>query len=349
MNIRIVPAALLFVSATGFAANNCVFVDNKSTRTLQGSCTTDAPIPVPNGMTLNLNGHTITAIDPAGGHFQGGVVQNAGPRANVTNGIIEASGLANVCDAGANRLRGVLFENASGSITNLTVRNINQNQGLAISGCQEGNAIEVRNFTPQAPTSNVFIDGNTVTGYQKTGIVVNGNADGTVTNNTVEGAGPNPYIAQNGIQIGFGATGKVKFNKVTGNSYTGASTVSGGVLVVAGPGYDPVNSEYCVGVQIQNNLLLGNDVGVYLSQYDASFNAPPVQTNIKVIHNTIEYDAVMNGYPYQAGVSDVGNNDKIISNTISGIGYDPQTLPGRTFAVDADTSFTNRPKVHANK
>ncbi len=56
-----------------------------------------------------------------------------------------------------------------------------------------------------------------------------------------------------------------------------------------------------------------------------------------------------NGYIYQAGVSDVGNNDKIIANTISGIGYDPNTIMGATFSVDADASFTNRAKVHANK
>jgi len=54
-------------------------------------------------------------------------------------------------------------------------------------------------------------------------------------------------------------------------------------------------------------------------------------------------------YIYQAGVSDVGNNDKIIANTISGAAYDPNTIPGSTFAVDADPSFTNRAKVHANK
>jgi len=41
---------------------------------------------------------------------------------------------------------------------------------------------------------------------------------------------------------------------------------------------------------------------------------------------------------HQAGVSDVGNNDKIIANTISGIGYDPNTIVGGT--LDADESFT---------
>jgi len=51
--------------------------------------------------------------------------------------------------------------------------------------------------------------------------------------------------------------------------------------------------------------------------------------------------------PYQAGVSDSGNNDKVIANRISGLGYDPSFV--EDLPVDADPSATNRAKVHANK
>jgi hypothetical protein len=262
--------------------------------------------------------------------------------ANVTNVTVTASGLLNVCDGGADRLRGVLFDGASGSITNVKALNINQ----GASGCQEGNAIEVRNFGTSATTNRVTIDGNTATGYQKTGIVANGDVDAAITNNIVDGLGPVGYIARNGIQIGFGGTGMIKRNQVAGNSYTGSSTVSGGILVAGGPGY---GGDFCVNIQIDKNVVTGNDVGVYISQYEADFSAPVSATNIKVVNNVISNDALNNGYIYQAGVSDVGNNDKIIANTISGMGYDPNTIFGATFAVDADESFTNRPKVHANK
>ena len=40
--------------------------------------------------------------------------------------------------------------------------------------------------------------------------------------------------------------------------------------------------------------------------------APVDQTNVKVVYNIINNDAFTNNYPYQAGVSFVGNNDKII-------------------------------------
>ena len=338
----LIAAAAIMLAASVAASAACTFTTVKKTMTLNGNCTTTASIVVPNGFTLDGAGFTITANDPLLGHFTGGVVQNGGASANVTNLTITAVGLADICDGGAQRLRGILFDGASGAITNVKVLNLNQ----GASGCQEGNAIEVRNFGTSATTNRVTIDGNTVTGYQKTGIIANGDVDASITNNIVDGLGPVGYIARNGIQVGYGASGMVKRNQVSGNSYTGSSTVSGGIIVVGGPGY---GEEFCVNVQIDKNVVTGNDVGVFLSQYEADFSAPATATNIKVINNDISNNAVNNGYIYQAGVSDVGNNDKIISNTISGIGYDPNTIFGATFAVDADASFTNRAKVHANK
>lgn len=334
-------AVLSFAAAIStFGATNCTFTTVGAEMTLNANCTTDSTILIPNGFTMDLNGKTITGVDPAGGHFLGAVVKNGGSKAEITNGAITVSGLANVCDGGDNRLRGVMFQGASGSITNLNVVNINQ----GASGCQEGNAIEVRNFGDASGTTSVTIDSNSVSGYQKTGIVANGDVNVTITNNIVTGNGPIGYIAQNGIQVGFGGTGMIKRNTVSGNSYTGSSTVSGGVLVVGGPGY---GGAFSVGVQVMQNTIQNNDVGVYISQYEADFSAPAISTNIKVVNNTISNTAVTNGYIYQAGVSDVGNNDKIISNRISGAGYN--SIPGSTFEVDADESFTNRPKVHANK
>ena len=72
-----------------------------------------------------------------------------------------------------------------------------------------------------------MIDGNTVSAYQKGGIVVNGvNTVGaattaTVTNNMVSGLGPVVFIAQNGIQVSRGAVAEVRGNTISGNFYTG--------------------------------------------------------------------------------------------------------------------------------
>ena len=85
---------------------------------------------------------------------------------------------------------------------------------------------------------------------------------------------------------------------------------------------------------------------MWLSQAESDgVTPPPTATNVKVVNNLITDDAVTNGYGYQAGISDQGNNDKMINNTISGVGY---TSPG-TYTVDASSPYAARPKVHANK
>ena len=66
------------------------------------------------------------------------------------------------------------------------------------------------------------IDGNSVSAYQKGGIVVNGaGTSASVTNNTVGGLGPVVFIAQNGIQVSRGAVATVKGNDISDNFYTG--------------------------------------------------------------------------------------------------------------------------------
>ncbi len=73
-----------------------------------------------------------------------------------------------------------------------------------------------------------------------------------------------------------------------------------------------------------------------------------------MVNNVITNNALTNvsgnlTQGYQAGVSDVGNNDKIIANTISGAGYGPGDAATYAVPIDASTTFTNRPKVHANR
>jgi len=238
-----VDALVLGVSGNSitydFEDSACHFTTNGSNYNLDGDCVTTSTIIIPPGLTLNGNGHTITANDPAGDHFRGAVVTNGGTTNSVTNVTITAAGLSNVCDGGTDRLRGILFDGANGSITNSTVAGVRQ----GLSGCQEGNAIEVRNqpFSESGPISvgpdvNVTISGNTVSNYQKNGITVNGAVVANVFGNTVTGDGPADYIAQNGIQIGYGATATVKSNTASGNFYTSPATEACGLLLYRADG-----------------------------------------------------------------------------------------------------------------
>ena len=93
-----------------------------------------------------------------------------------------------------------------------------------------------------------------MTDYQKNGITVNGNVNGTVTGNIVTGDGPITYIAQNGIQVGFGATALIRGNTVSGNYYTPTDTVACGLLFFE-----------ATGVKQQANSLFANEVDLATS------------------------------------------------------------------------------------
>ena len=234
------------------AGGGCEFTESGTTMTLVEDCTTEETITIPAGHTLDGAGHTITAVDPASDHFRGAVLTNGGTGAdvNVTDVTVTASGLSNTCDAGVDKLRGILLDGVGGTISEVTVTGVRQ----GTSGCQEGNAIEARNFTAALTTASppvrVTVVGSTISGYQKNAITFNGGVVGVATDNTVTGDGQVGYIAQNGIQVGFGASGSVSGNTITGNFYTGVEDACGVLLYQAN------------GVRQSKNSFAGNEKNV---------------------------------------------------------------------------------------
>jgi parallel beta-helix repeat protein len=224
----------------------------------------DASSLLPGTTSLDIDGdkHTITALDPTAGHFLGAILLvTGGVEAKVYDFEITTYALANVCDGGADRLRGIMYEGASGRIENNKLIDINQNASGG-SGCQEGNAIEVRNepFDGTHPnTQKVKIKDNYVERPQKTGIVCNGDVDCQIEKNKVIGQGAIDYIAQNGIQCGFGALCRVRKNDVWGSSYTPATFASACILV-----FDGQNGK----VHVDRNDMHLCDVGVWFISTD---------------------------------------------------------------------------------
>ena len=83
--------------------------------------------------------------------------------------------------------------------------------------------------------SSGVIQGNTVFDYQKGGIVsnlpeVNGEAT-LILDNQVTGLGKVDFIAQNGIQVGWGARALVRGNRVSGNYYVDVETPGKGKAI----------------------------------------------------------------------------------------------------------------------
>jgi hypothetical protein len=321
------------------AADDCAFTASAHAWALQGSCTTDATIVVPVAR-LDGQGFTITAVDPPGGHFVGAVVRNGTSQLDVSRLRVTTAGLANVCDNGDDRLEGIRLDGASGSVTFSSVTGVNQ----GTSGCQEGNGIVVRNLASGAPSVDARIEANFVSGYQKTGILVSGAVRARIIANDVDSGGPVGFISRNGIQIGFGATGAVRFNLIKGNSYTGADDQGAGVLVVGGPLF---GAPFTTDVDIADNVITGADIGVSLDNAEADGTAAQTPTRVDVTRNLIAHAAVTNGIPYSAGVSDIGDRDRITRNRIEGTAYDPLTIPGHTF--DVDVSGAIDPVVRDNR
>ncbi len=255
---------------------------------------------------------------------------------------------------------GILALGGSVNLSNDTVSNI-ADTNSALYGCQYGVGIQIgRYYWPNASfnadvtvdfAAQAIINRDTVNGYQKNGITIDGTgSSASVTNSTVTGEGRGaPFgtiIAQNGVQLGRGATGVIEDNNISNNSYTGtgADASSAGILVFGGGG-DPLTTN----VVVKQNTLINNDTGIYVSNTKSDGVTPPSKaTNNVVEGNRISNDAVTNQSPftdyhgtlfngYQAGIDEQGNSDTLKNNTISGTGYAPQQTPPQPFVLPIDT------------
>lgn len=255
------------------------------------------------------------------------------------------TGLLNAASIHNANYYGVVNNGATVSIQNSTIYDIGESP---FNGSQHGVAIYFAYNTKAV--GNIF--GNVIWNYQKAGIVINGpHAKSNVQNNTVIGQGPINFIAQNGIEFGFGSQGSIIGNLVVGNSYTGANLASsGGILLFGGDGYGgPVET----GITIQTNVVVGNDVGVWLSNLDVNYNPVLTPTKDLVLGNTVRNNAINNTTGdgatagYQAGIADQGDLDVIQGNSICGTGYTPLLNPP-PYLFMIDTTATNNPVLKSN-
>jgi hypothetical protein len=141
---------------------------------------------------------------------------------------------------------GVVVNAAAVNVTNATIHDIGE---TPLNGSQHGVGVfyttinQDGTFTGTSATGT--LSGTTITRYQKNGVVVSGKgAKVNVTNNTVTGQGPISYIAQNGIQISFGASATVKGNTASGNWYTPASTIACGFLLYQAGGVSAAGNNF---------------------------------------------------------------------------------------------------------
>jgi nitrous oxidase accessory protein NosD len=235
-------------------------------------------------VAMSPNAAGLTQGDPLAAAF---LVTNA---ASVEIKGFTIDGSANGIVICAPRLIGILFQNASGRIEHNVVRHFHLSP--ALPGCQSGNAIEVE--TAPGNKSDVTIYGNSMDDFQKNGIT--GNEPGTnvvIDSNVVIGSGPTTGAAQNGIQIGFGASGTITNNSVINNVWSPCTVISECVFNATGILVFESNE-----VHVRNNSVGTSQVGIFTGG-----NGSQVESN--VVFNSLQ------------GIAVVGDENAIAMNEIT--------------------------------
>jgi hypothetical protein len=159
-----------------------------------------------------------------------GTLDATGCNIGVYYSATDSGSVSNADIYGANYY-GVVVDRTHVDITNSSIHDIGE---TPFDGTQHGVGVlytTVHQDGNDQGAASGTLSGSTIPRYQKNGVVVSGDrAAVTVQNNTVTGNGPVDYIAQNGIQISFGATGVVTGNSASGNYYTPATVTACGLL-----------------------------------------------------------------------------------------------------------------------
>ena len=169
----------------------------------------------------------------------------------------------------APQLVGVLYQNSSGTVSNVVMRN--QTLSTHLVGCQSGFGFYAQ--SDSSSSSIVTLRDNLIHNYQKNGITgIDAGTSLFVKGNTVQGKGPTSEIAQNGIQIGPGATGTITQNSVFNDIFTPGTVTSIGILVFAARG-----------VVVRSNTVGATQGGIGVFS-DKTFGAAD---NSRIVSNTV--------------------------------------------------------------
>lgn len=240
--------------------------------------------------------------------------QTANPNVTVQNIIVD--GVNNNIQGCAPDFYGIFYRNASGSIIQNSIKNVRLSGSLF--GCQTGEAI--RAFADAGNGGyNLFIQENVIDNFQKTGIAVFGGDPAAspslflrvgIGRNTINGAGPNNQIGQNGIQLvgdfaNFAANvpSFANFNTISNLIYLsqpGDDTASSGIALFD---IGTVNTGATV-LDVQDNNVNRTDVGI--------FGNGVSQATIRVndVSNSVKFEGIILG----PGGSQFPNNNNAFTN-----------------------------------
>ena len=265
---------------------------NLTLRGVESGSAFDPVLVMPSSGGFVANTSSLTSGSPLAAQI---LVESPATDVEITHLAVDGAG--NNLNAGCSdaRLIGIYYQNASGLLNYVAVRNQAQNTANFGCGGSAGLGIFVQSAGPSTP-ADVTIRNCTVYGYQKNGITAN--ETGTtvrIRGNSVVGAGP-VGIAQNGIQLGFGATGLVENNTVADDVFNGnpsAGTGSGILIFNSGD------------VSIRGNSVAFTQTGISIAT-----DGNQSDNNNSVINNQIVSSQ------FGDGIDLCSNGNTVIFNTV---------------------------------
>lgn len=194
-----------------------VVVSNASNLTIEAETPFGATVePPPGTPTTSIAGSIIHVVNSTAVTITGFAVSGG-------------NNFTDECNPGDQRIAGIRYDDSTGTISGNKVVDI-KHTDAGFYGCQEGIGIWIA--SDSAGPYAVQITDNTITNYQKGGVVVNmPGSSATIAGNTIQGFGQTYSIAQNGIQFGFGASGEARNNSIANDWYLGATWSAGGVIL----------------------------------------------------------------------------------------------------------------------
>lgn len=189
--------------------------------------------------------------------------------AHFSNLTIDGSAIESSVDGCSDDLVGLLYQASAGtataSVAHVTVENVTPMN----SGCGSGQGILVQGGTSGSAKVTATVSNNSISGYGKNGITCGDvGVKCNITTNTIT-TSPTDVVAQNGVQVGFGAAGTVSGNTISGNYWTAyasdtnvqpESDYGAGVLLYAA-GINAAGAT-TLSTTVKANHLTNNQIGV---------------------------------------------------------------------------------------
>ena len=204
----------------------------------------------------------------------------------------------------SNRFAGILARNVEGTLSNNEIYNLAPNSGNETFG------IVVYG------DSEVTISNNIVRDFTRGGIGANGDLGGApdpevvIEQNTITRSGISPTWAPNGIQVGFGATGVIRNNRVSWSRVDNPDWDASGILIFAASGVEVIgnvidNSDAAIAVagwgpnwggaasdaRVENNIVTDSDYGISIED-----NVRDVLIRNNVVEGNLEHGILIVDY-----------------------------------------------------